>query len=165
MKSNQVRYFIALCEEQSFSRAAKRCGVSQPSVSNAIRRLEEESPGGSLFHRSRSGTNLTALGITVWPYLDQINKCAESAKQRAINFPANGLASTHTTMERPVRKIFYGTAITASVLLALVLVSYQPYSGIQSHSNAKDTVDVRALGATINMKALPGQNIPSDAYQ
>ena len=78
---------------------------------------------------SRSGTNLTALGITVWPYLDQINKCAESAKQRAINFPANGLASTDTTMERPVRKIFYGTAITASVLLALVLVSYQPYSG------------------------------------
>ena len=126
MKSNQVRYFIALCEEQSFSRAAKRCGVSQPSVSNAIRGLEEEF-GGSLFHRSRSGTNLTALGITVWPYLDQINKCAESAKQRAINFPAGGLASTHYDNGETVREIFYGTAITASVLLALVLVGYQPY--------------------------------------
>ena len=27
METNQVRYFLALCEEQSFTRAAKRCGV------------------------------------------------------------------------------------------------------------------------------------------
>lgn len=164
MESNQVRYFLALCEEQSFSRAAKRCGVSQPSVSNAIKRLEEEF-GGSLFHRGRGGTNLTALGIAVWPYLDQIDKCTENAKQRAINFPAGGLASTHTTMERAVRKIFYGAAIAASVLLALVLIDYQPYSATQPHFKANDTVDVRALAATINMKALPRQNIPSEAYQ
>jgi molybdenum-dependent DNA-binding transcriptional regulator ModE len=164
MESNQVRYFLALCEEQNFSRAAKRCGVSQPSVSNAIRRLEEEF-GGSLFHRSRNGAKLTALGTAVWPYLDQINECAENAKQKAANFPTGDLVSTHTTMERPIRKIFYGTAITASVLLALVLVGHKPYSATESHFKASDTVDVRALERTMDMKALPRQNIPPEAYQ
>jgi molybdenum-dependent DNA-binding transcriptional regulator ModE len=164
MESSQVRYFLALCEEQSFSRAAKRCGVSQPSVSNAIRRLEEEF-GGSLFHRSRSGTKLSALGVAVRPYLDQINNCAEDAKRKATNFPTGGLVSTHTTMERSMRKIFYGTAITAGMLLVLVLVGHQPYSATTAHFKANDTVDVRTLEATIDMKSLPRQNIPSEAYQ
>ena len=60
METNQVRYFLALCEEKNFTRAAKRCGVSQPSVSNAIRRLEEEL-GGDLFHRTKNGAKLSPL--------------------------------------------------------------------------------------------------------
>jgi DNA-binding transcriptional LysR family regulator len=36
MQMHQIRYFLALCEERSFTRAAKRCGISQPSLTNAI---------------------------------------------------------------------------------------------------------------------------------
>jgi LysR family hydrogen peroxide-inducible transcriptional activator len=82
METNQVRYFLALCEEQSFTRAAKRCGVSQPSVSNAIKRLEEEL-GGDLFHRTKNGAKLSAVGVAIRPYLDQINECAEGARREA----------------------------------------------------------------------------------
>jgi DNA-binding transcriptional LysR family regulator len=82
METNQIRYFLALCEEQSFTRAAKRCGVSQPSVSNAIKRLEEEL-GGDLFHRTKNGAKLSALGVAIRPYLDQINECAEEARREA----------------------------------------------------------------------------------
>ena len=64
METNQVRYFLALCEEENFTRAAKRCGVSQPSVSNAIRRLEEEF-GGDLFHRTKNGAKLSPLGVAI----------------------------------------------------------------------------------------------------
>src|SRR5262245_34523513 len=78
METNQVRYFLALCKEQSFTRAAKRCGVSQPSVSNAIKRLEEEL-GGDLFHRTKKGAKLSPLGVAIRPYLDQMNECAEGA--------------------------------------------------------------------------------------
>ena len=54
METNQVRYFLALCEENNFTRAAKRCGVSQPSVSNAIRRLKKNSVAAYV-HRTKLG--------------------------------------------------------------------------------------------------------------
>jgi DNA-binding MarR family transcriptional regulator len=40
LQVSQIKYFLALCDNRSFSRAAKACGVSQPSLSNAIKRLE-----------------------------------------------------------------------------------------------------------------------------
>ena len=42
VKMHQVSYFLALCEEQNFTRAAKRCGVAQPSLTRAIQQLEQE---------------------------------------------------------------------------------------------------------------------------
>jgi hypothetical protein len=50
MQMQQVQYFLALCEELNFSRAARRCGVSQPSLSTAVSALEREL-GGALLHR------------------------------------------------------------------------------------------------------------------
>ena len=85
MKMQYVRYFLALCEERNFTRAAKRCGVSQPSLTNAIKRLEEEL-GGSLFDRDRANTRLTNLGILVRPELEQINRSAMVAKRKAGTF-------------------------------------------------------------------------------
>jgi DNA-binding transcriptional LysR family regulator len=164
METNQVRYFLALCEEKSFTRAAKRCGVSQPSISNAIRRLEEEF-GGSLFHRTRSGTKLSPLGVAILPYLDQINLCAERARRKATNSPASGLISRLTTTDGSMRKIFYGTAMAAGVLLLVVLVGHQRYSATASYVVANDTVNVLALDETIDMNAVPRQNIPPEAYQ
>src|SRR5262249_11999497 len=48
MQLQEVRYFLAVHQERSFTRAARRCGVSQPSLTNAIRRLEQDL-GGALF--------------------------------------------------------------------------------------------------------------------
>ena len=61
MKIRQVTYFLALCEEQSFTRAARRCGVAQPSLTRAIQLLEQEI-GGRLFARSNLSVRLTELG-------------------------------------------------------------------------------------------------------
>jgi molybdenum-dependent DNA-binding transcriptional regulator ModE len=85
MQTNQVRYFFALCEERSFTRAAKRCGVSQPSLTNAIKRLEQ-ALGGPLFHRERGKIGLTELGLVVKPYLTQLDKNAYEAKRKAETF-------------------------------------------------------------------------------
>jgi LysR family hydrogen peroxide-inducible transcriptional activator len=89
MQMNQVRYFLALCEERNFTRAAKHCGVSQPSLTNAIKRLER-TLGGPLFHRDCRNTELTELGRVVKPYLKQINRCAYEAKRKAgvVDAPA-----------------------------------------------------------------------------
>ena len=82
MEMHQVRYFLALCEERNFTRAAKRCGVSQPSLTNAIKRLEQ-TLGGPLFHRDRRNIELTELGRLVKPYLKQLNQSAYEAKRKA----------------------------------------------------------------------------------
>ena len=72
---HQVGYFLTLCEELSFTRAARRCGVSQPSLTTAIGALERDL-GGALFHRKPS-IALTGLGRMVRPYLDEIARNAD----------------------------------------------------------------------------------------
>ncbi|MFC3860619.1 LysR family transcriptional regulator [Deinococcus antarcticus] len=50
MELNQVSYFINLAETLNFTAAARLSGVSQPSLTRAIRRLEEEL-GGPLIYK------------------------------------------------------------------------------------------------------------------
>jgi LysR family transcriptional regulator, hydrogen peroxide-inducible genes activator len=81
MQLHQIRYFLALCEERSFTRAARRSGVSQPSLTNAIATLEQEL-GGALFQR-RPLVAVTALGQAVHPYLERIAENADHARKVA----------------------------------------------------------------------------------
>jgi DNA-binding transcriptional LysR family regulator len=85
MELHQVRYFLAVCEEQNFTRAANRCNVTQPSLTRAIKLLEAEF-GGFLFHRQRPMVRLTELGELVRPYLQSILDQAAAAKQQAKAF-------------------------------------------------------------------------------
>jgi len=85
MEMQQIRYFLALCDELNFTRAAARSRVTQPSLTRAIKMLEEEL-GGPLFHRERANTHLSELGRTVKPYLEQVYREAENAKRQAREF-------------------------------------------------------------------------------
>lgn len=79
MEMYQVRYFLAIHERRSFKGAAQQCNVSQPSLSRAMKLLEEEL-GGSVFRRGRRDVTLTDLGTRVLPYFRQIVGAANSAK-------------------------------------------------------------------------------------
>jgi LysR family transcriptional regulator, hydrogen peroxide-inducible genes activator len=61
MELHQLRYFIAIAETASFSRAAERCHVSQPSLSQQIKKLEERL-GQRLFDRLGKKVALTEAG-------------------------------------------------------------------------------------------------------
>ncbi len=82
MEMQHIRYFLALCDEQNFTRAARRCGVAQPSLTRAIKRLENEL-GGLLFERSRKSTALTAMGRAVRPHFAEIERAASAARHEA----------------------------------------------------------------------------------
>ena len=82
MEMQHIRYFLALCDEQNFTRAARRCGVAQPSLTRAIKRLEKEL-GGLLFERSRKTTEMTALGRAVQPHFADIARAAAAATRDA----------------------------------------------------------------------------------
>ena len=81
MELQNVQYFIVLCEEQHFGRAAKRCGIQQPSLTNAIKRLETDL-GGTLFLR-RPRVQPTMLALALKPYFEQILLGVQLAEQEA----------------------------------------------------------------------------------
>jgi len=62
-----VRYFLVMAEELHFTAAARRLYVSQPALSNQIRRLEAQL-GAQLFERSPRGVTLTAAGDAFLPH-------------------------------------------------------------------------------------------------
>ena len=59
MEFSQLEFFVTVVEEGSFSKAAERVYRTQPAVSIAIRRLEEEI-GAPLFERSQSGAPISS---------------------------------------------------------------------------------------------------------
>ena len=88
-----VRYFLMLCEERHFGRAAKRCGIAQPSLTNAIKRLEG-AVGGRLFERTRSSTSLTTPTSLAWavkPWFEQALSALERAQTIAREHHADKL--------------------------------------------------------------------------
>ena len=66
MEIHQLRYFLAIAEGGSFTAAAKRCNVTQPSMSQQIRRLEGQL-GLKLFDRLPKGAVLTEGGRWLLP--------------------------------------------------------------------------------------------------
>ena len=82
MNLQQLRYFIALCEERNFVLAARRCNVTQPSLTHSIRALEEEF-GGPLF--KRRPTHPTALGevVPAWTPDEPARAIVSDSRRRA----------------------------------------------------------------------------------
>lgn len=64
MTLTELRYLVALSETGHFRKAAEQCNVSQPTLSVAIKKLEEEL-GVALFERSRHRVSLTPIGEQV----------------------------------------------------------------------------------------------------
>lgn len=62
----RLRYFAAVAEELSFSRAADRLGLSQQALSRQVRHLEDQ-VGRSLFFRTTRRVELTAAGRALLP--------------------------------------------------------------------------------------------------
>lgn len=66
LELRQLEHFIAVAEEQSFTKAARRAHIVQPGLSMSIRTLEREL-GGELFFRTPSRVTLTAAGKALLP--------------------------------------------------------------------------------------------------
>lgn len=83
MLSRQVRYFLAVAEHGSFTRAAMALHVSQPALSQRIKELEE-SLGAQLFDRSGRATQLTDAGKAYASYARKALRDLEEGR-RAIH--------------------------------------------------------------------------------
>lgn len=82
MELRQLTYFVAVCEELSFSRAAQRCFISQSAVSHQIARLERDL-GVELFQRSTRSIAPTEASARLLPLAKQMLRL-ESAIHTAM---------------------------------------------------------------------------------
>lgn len=89
MEIHQIRYFLAVQREKSFTRAAEACNVSQPSLSAQIRKLEEEM-GGELFERNRRNIRTTARGELFLDYVLEIEHKIEELREAVHQFDNSG---------------------------------------------------------------------------
>ena len=78
MELRHLRYFLAVADAAHFTRAAQKLWVSQPTLSQQIKQLEEEL-GAPLFHRGAGGVQLTAAGEKFRPYAERVLNEMEQA--------------------------------------------------------------------------------------
>jgi len=164
MEIHQVRYFLALCEERNFTRAAKHCGVSQPSLTNAIKRLEAEL-GGSLFHRDRANTRLTNLGTLMRPELLRIDRSAVEAKRKAAKFLA---ARSVKPQPRAMEAFMRAHHVIAVVAILIIGLGAKQYLFPPKQANADvfptATMNVLQMHTDIDMKQLPQQKMNDKTF-
>ena len=84
MTLTELRYIVAVARERHFGRASQACFVSQPTLSVAIKKLEEEL-GVAIFERANNEVSLTPVGAQVVEQaqrvLEQAGAIKEIAKQ------------------------------------------------------------------------------------
>ncbi len=81
MNLTDLKYLLAVTSERNFRKAAEKCFVTQPTLSIAIQRLEEEL-GVKIFERSKAGITLTDIGATL---IEQAQRVLdEAAKLKAL---------------------------------------------------------------------------------
>jgi DNA-binding transcriptional LysR family regulator len=82
MDLREIDYFLTVARTMNFTRAAALCGVTQPTLTRAVQRLEREF-GGPLLARERGNTHLTALGRLVHPQLEEMVARGRALRQQA----------------------------------------------------------------------------------
>ena len=78
----RIRYFIGVSETLNFSRTARDFGVSQPALTKAVRRLEED-VGGTLLRREGKHTHLTPLGTAMLEHFRELDASALRVERTA----------------------------------------------------------------------------------
>lgn len=101
VRLRQLEYFIAICENGSFSAAAQHLLVAQPSLSQQIRMLEREL-GAELLERGRLGVSLTPAGRVFLPRAQAVIAATEAASQAVADHVSGGQGELHVLTIRSV---------------------------------------------------------------
>jgi DNA-binding transcriptional LysR family regulator len=102
MELRHLRYFVAIAEEKSFTRAAERLWIAQPGLSTQIRRLEAEL-GVQLFIRHTRGVELTGAGQIFLERARATLSAAEEARATGRDLESGVVGSVRLGVATPAR--------------------------------------------------------------
>lgn len=126
MLIRHLKFFITLAEEKHFGRAADKCNITQPTLSQAIRRLEEDL-GLALIIRGHRFMSLTPEGEKVVRWGRQILACHDSLRDDLNDKARGGLTGT-------VRLGVIPAAMPSVSFLSEQFEARNPLAGIEVHS-------------------------------
>jgi len=81
--SHDLSYFIEIANTKNLSRASERLGISQPSLTIAVKRIEA-SMGTSIFHRHKGGVELTQAGKQLLAHSKSLLETWENLRSKAL---------------------------------------------------------------------------------
>ncbi len=152
MNLNQIRAFVKLANNTSFSQTAKELHFTQPTVSSYIRKLEEEL-GLVLFRRTTRGVELTEEGKKIYLYARQITESQDailSLSDRSRR-PANQLLIAASTI--PAEYLVPGLLSAFREEFPSVIYQLKEADSEQVAREVSDhTVDIGFSGAVFEMK-------------
>lgn len=135
MNLELYKIFQAVAEKQSFTAAAKSLYITQPAVSQAMKRLEEEL-AVTLFSRTPKGILLTAEGKTLASYISSAMSLIEAGEEKLARM---------RTLEAGELKIGAGDTITKHFLLSRIKLFHKLYPKIIIKVTNRPSPDIIAL--------------------
>ncbi|MEU7863681.1 LysR family transcriptional regulator [Nonomuraea sp. NPDC049141] len=112
MELRHFRYFVAVAEEGSFTRAAARLHVSQPTLSQQVRELEQR-VGATLFARDPAGTRLTAAGEAFYERIKVVLSAVEEAARAARHVAGAGEGALRVGVSLPLPDELHFSVLSA----------------------------------------------------
>src|SRR2546430_6184294 len=172
MEIHQLRYLVAVAEEGSFSRAAAKVRVAQPSLSQQIRKLEAE-VGQPLFDRLPRSVVLTEAGRCLIDYARQIlasigdaRRCVDELKGEVAGRVAVGAIPTIAPYVLPELVVTFQEhypevtlEIVEDVTEGITRRSEEHTSELQSQSNLVCRLLLEKKKKRINKKSIITENI------
>ena len=154
MELTQLEFFLKVVEEGSFSKAAVRVYRTQPAVSIAIRRLEEEI-GAPVFDRSQKTPTLTDAGELVYDYARRI---------LALRDQAQNVVSELRSLERGRVRIGANESTSLYILPHLILQyrEQHPNVKVEIFRHVSERLPREVLDRNVDFALLAFEPVDSD---
>ena len=155
MELGELKVFVAVATEHSFSRAAIRLCRTQPAVSQAIRRLEEDL-GDRLFDRSTKSATLTQAGDALLPEAIRLLRMADEAAARVRRL---------SQPDRPVLRLGGGEPGAHVLIPALsIFLARQPHFSVEFRRVADLDVLAEVGAGTIDIGITTRERVPAPLF-
>jgi DNA-binding transcriptional LysR family regulator len=154
MEMSQLEFFLQVIAEGSFSKAADTVGRTQPAVSIAVRRLEEE-VGAPLFDRSQKTPTLTEAGVRIQDYAQRILALRDQARA--------AVAELRTLQKGVVRVGAYES--TSLFLLPQVILAFRerhPEIKVEIYRHVSERLPREVLERNVDFAVLAFEPVDRD---